>query len=68
MLPGIGMPELIIIGAIALMVFGGKRLPELGKSLGKGIRDFKKALETNEEEPKNETAKLDGAKPDESKK
>jgi sec-independent protein translocase protein TatA len=41
----LGLPEIIIIGAAALLVFGPKRLPELAKGLGKGIRDFKKALE-----------------------
>lgn len=50
----LGLPEIIIIGAAALLVFGPKRLPELAKSLGKGIRDFKKALEggSAEEEEK----------------
>lgn len=56
----LGMPELVVIGAIALMVFGGKRLPELGRSLGKGIRDFKKALEGQDEDP----TKLDKPKTD----
>ncbi len=46
----LGLPEIIIIGAAALLVFGPKRLPELAKGLGKGIRDFKKALEGGEEE------------------
>ncbi len=46
----LGLPEIIIIGAAALLVFGPKRLPELAKSLGKGIRDFKKALEGGNEE------------------
>lgn len=41
----IGIPEMILIGAAALLVFGPKKLPELAKSLGKGIRDFKKAVE-----------------------
>jgi TatA/E family protein of Tat protein translocase len=45
----LGLPELILIGAAALLVFGPRRLPELAKGLGKGIRDFKKALEGNEE-------------------
>ena len=40
---GIGMPELIIILVIALIVLGPKKLPDLAKSLGKGIREFKKA-------------------------
>lgn len=42
---GLGPPEILLIGVVALLVFGPKRLPELAKGLGKGIRDFKKALE-----------------------
>jgi len=38
---GLGTPELIVILAIAFLVFGGKKLPELGAGLGKGIRSFK---------------------------
>lgn len=41
---GLGMSELLIISAIALMLFGAKRLPELGGALGKGIRNFRKAV------------------------
>jgi sec-independent protein translocase protein TatA len=40
---GIGTPEIIIIIVVALLVFGPKRLPDIGKSLGKGLREFKKA-------------------------
>ena len=40
---GIGGPEMIAIFIIALIVFGPKKLPELGKSLGRGIREFNKA-------------------------
>jgi len=43
MLGPIGFPELILIFIIALVVFGPKKLPELGKSLGKGLREFNKA-------------------------
>jgi sec-independent protein translocase protein TatA len=43
MLGSIGMPELIIIFVIALIIFGPKKLPELGKSLGKSIAEFKRA-------------------------
>ncbi|MCH7675727.1 twin-arginine translocase TatA/TatE family subunit [candidate division KSB1 bacterium] len=39
----IGMPELIIIFLVILLLFGSKRLPELAKGLGKGMREFKKA-------------------------
>ena len=39
-----GLPEIIILGAVALLLFGPKRLPELAKGLGKGLRDFKKAI------------------------
>ena len=41
---GIGSQEIIIILAIAFFIFGAKRLPELGKSLGQGIRGFKNAM------------------------
>lgn len=59
----LGLPELVVIFVVALLVFGPKRLPELAKGLGKGIRDFKKALNGEEEklheippEPSKETA------------
>jgi sec-independent protein translocase protein TatA len=40
----LGLPELIIVGIIALLIFGPKKLPELGSGLGKAIRDFKGAM------------------------
>ena len=43
MFGSIGMPELILIFVVALLVFGPKKLPELGKSLGKGLAEFKRA-------------------------
>jgi len=44
-MPGnIGLPEIAIVLIIALIVFGPKRLPELGRSLGKGIREFKGSI------------------------
>lgn len=42
---GIGLPELIIILIVALVVFGPKKLPDLAKSLGKGMAEFKKATD-----------------------
>ena len=41
---GLGGPELMIIMAIAFLIFGGKKLPELGAGLGEGINAFKKGL------------------------
>ena len=43
MLGSIGMPELLVIFVIALIIFGPRKLPELGRSLGKGINEFKRA-------------------------
>jgi sec-independent protein translocase protein TatA len=46
MFGSLGMPELVVIFIIALIVFGPRKLPELGRSLGRGIAEFKRA--TNE--------------------
>ncbi len=47
---GLGAPELMIILAICFIVFGGKKLPEIGAGLGKGISSFKKGLQATEDE------------------
>lgn len=41
---GLGLPELLVVLVVVLLVFGTTRLPELGASLGKGIRNFRKAM------------------------
>lgn len=46
----IGTGELIVILCVILLLFGGKKLPELARSLGKGIREFKKACQGIEED------------------
>ena len=46
---GISLPELLILLVVLLLVFGAKRLPEMGKSLGKGMREFKDAVSGVEE-------------------
>lgn len=44
-MPGfIGMPELILLALVALVLFGPKRLPEMGRGLGKGLREFKDSV------------------------
>jgi TatA/E family protein of Tat protein translocase len=65
MFGSIGMPELILIFVVALLVFGPKKLPEIGKSLGKGLAEFKRAsdelkktIEHEIEQGKNEVSSL----------
>ena len=53
---GLGMQELLIILAIALVVFGPSKLPQIGSGLGKAIRDFKKGVSSDDnEDPVKET-------------
>ncbi|MDR9402411.1 MAG: TatA/E family twin arginine-targeting protein translocase [Halothece sp. Uz-M2-17] len=54
---GIGLPEMALIFVIALLVFGPKKLPEIGSSLGKAIRGFQDASKEFENEFKRETSK-----------
>lgn len=49
---GMGAPEMVLIFLVALLFFGAKRLPELAQGLGKGIREFKKAMRETEDEVK----------------
>jgi len=50
-----GAPELIIILAIVLLLFGGKKLPELSRSLGDSMRELKKGLGSDNEQKKSQT-------------
>ena len=44
-MPGfIGFPEILLLGLVVLLVFGPKRLPEMGRSLGRGLREFKSSI------------------------
>jgi sec-independent protein translocase protein TatA len=56
---GIGLPEMILIMVIALLVFGPKKLPEIGRSLGKAIRGFQEASKEFENEFKREAQQLE---------
>ena len=46
----IGWPEIILILLVVLLLFGAKRLPEMGRALGKGIREFKRSIKGLEDE------------------
>jgi len=57
----LGVPELLLIFLLIILLFGAKRLPELGKAIGQGLREFKKAVshagEEEEEEEKEKEEK-----------
>jgi sec-independent protein translocase protein TatA len=49
-MPGfIGFPELLLLGLVVLLVFGPKRLPEMGRSLGRGLKEFKSSVSDHHE-------------------
>ncbi|MEB3291605.1 MAG: TatA/E family twin arginine-targeting protein translocase [Synechococcales bacterium] len=56
---GIGLPEMVLIFVLALLVFGPKKLPEIGKSVGKAIRGFQDASREFENEFKKEAEALE---------
>ncbi len=58
-----GTGELIVILCLALLLFGGKKLPEIAKNLGKGIREFKKACQGLEDEMECSAIPIDDEKP-----
>ncbi len=47
---GLGFPELILIVVIVVLIFGTSRIPELGRGLGEGIRNFKKSIKPEDDE------------------
>ena len=58
---GLGTTELLIIGGIVVLMFGAKRIPELAKGLGQGIKSFKKEMSTDGEDAEKKK-KLDEKK------
>lgn len=56
---GIGLPEMALIMVLALLVFGPKKLPEIGRSLGKAIRGFQEASKEFEDEFKREAERIE---------
>jgi len=57
MLGSIGPTELILILLIVIIIFGAKKLPELGKSIGEGIKNFKKSVNEGKSDDKDSTPK-----------
>jgi sec-independent protein translocase protein TatA len=58
-MPNVGPLELAIVLVIALVIFGPKRLPDLGKSLGSGMREFKESLTGKDDDDDEDQAKLE---------
>jgi sec-independent protein translocase protein TatA len=50
-MPSLGVPELIIIFLIIIVLFGASRLPQIGKGIGEGIRNFKRGMKEAEQNP-----------------
>jgi sec-independent protein translocase protein TatA len=61
-MPNIGPLEIVVILIIALVVFGPKRLPELGRSMGKGIREFKNSVTGDDKDDDDDVRELERAK------
>ena len=53
MIPHLGTGELIVLLVIVVLIFGVNKIPQLGKGLGEGIRNFKSSLKAAQEEPPN---------------
>ncbi|MBR1388104.1 MAG: twin-arginine translocase TatA/TatE family subunit [Prevotella sp.] len=56
---GLGMQEILVIALIVLLLFGGKKIPELMKGLGKGVKSFKEGMNEASEDVKGEEVKKD---------
>lgn len=56
---GIGLPEMAVIAIVALLIFGPKKLPEIGRSMGKAIRGFQDASREFEQEFKREAQQIE---------
>ena len=51
---GLGFPEMAVIGVVAILIFGPKKIPELGSALGKTLRGFKEELNPDDDENDNQ--------------
>ena len=57
-MPNIGAPEIILLLLVALLLFGAKRLPEIGRSLGSGMREFKDSVTGHSKDDETTVAEL----------
>ncbi len=57
MIPRLGTGELVVILIIVVLIFGVNKIPQLGKGLGEGIRNFKSSLKAGQEEPTDKNEK-----------
>ncbi len=65
-MPGnIGLPEILVVLVIALIIFGPKRLPELGRSLGRGIREFRSSISGHDDDEEKKPEIESGERPGE---
>ena len=55
MFGSLGLPELLVILLIVIIIFGANKLPQLGRGLGEGLRNFKDSVKTGTEHPKDRT-------------
>jgi sec-independent protein translocase protein TatA len=61
-MPNVGPMELIIVLVIALLVLGPKRLPEAGRSIGRGIREFRESVAGRDDDDEDDVAAVDAPK------
>ncbi len=66
-MPSIGAPELLIVLAIVVVLFGATRIGDIGKGLGRGIKEFRKELRDDEDDAKKKTDTVTTASTDETK-
>jgi sec-independent protein translocase protein TatA len=57
MIPHLGMGELVVILVIVILIFGVNKIPQLGKGLGEGIRNFKSSIKEAQAEPQDKSEK-----------
>jgi sec-independent protein translocase protein TatA len=58
---GLGMPELLVILIIIMIIFGAGKLPQIGSGIGKGIKNFKKAIHEGSDDIKNPPKELNAS-------